>query len=150
MPRISKSILVPYSAKQMYSLVTDVPAYPQFLPWCSEAKIIATHEDGYTATVGFNLKGVKKSFTTRNVSQPYERITMSLVSGPFRNLNGHWNFVELEDSACKVEFELDYEFSSRLLASTIGPIFKKISNSMVDAFHTRALHQYGDQRSDSN
>ncbi len=150
MPQISKSILVPYSAQQMYSLVTDVPSYTTYLPWCSKAYVNAQHDDGYTATIEFNLKGIKKSFTTRNTTRPYQEIEMKLVSGPFQSLHGYWKFTDLGENSCKVEFELNYQFSSRILESTVGPVFKKISSSMVEAFHSQAVKQFGTPKNDSD
>ncbi len=148
MPLVRKSIITRFSARQIYELVTDVRSYPQFIPACRRGTINEMHADGYTATLDFNLSGLKKSFTTRNVAVPYEKITMELVAGPFRHLNGCWNFTELEADACKVEFEIDYEFSSRLFAAASVKVFNHISETMVSAFHEEAKRKYGQLRND--
>ena len=75
---------------------------------------------------------------------------MKLVSGPFQSLHGYWKFTDLGENSCKVEFELNYQFSSRILESTVGPVFKKISSSMVEAFHSQAVKQFGTPKNDSS
>ncbi len=142
MPVVRKSIITSFSARQIYDLVTDVKSYPQFIPACRRGTINEIHADGYTATLNFNLGGLQKSFTTRNVAIPYEKITMELVAGPFRYLNGRWTFTELDADSCKVEFEINYEFSSKLFAAASVKVFNHISETMVSAFHEEAKRKY--------
>jgi ribosome-associated toxin RatA of RatAB toxin-antitoxin module len=100
-------------------------------------------ENSVVASVGINFHGVKQSFTTSNQNTPPTEIRMSLVDGPFKTLHGTWTFKPLRDDACKVELDLQYEFSSRLLEQVIGPVFGMIANSMVDSFCKRAETVYG-------
>jgi ribosome-associated toxin RatA of RatAB toxin-antitoxin module len=143
MALVEKSMLVPYSAEQMFVLVDSVADYPQFLPWCGGTS--ATSVDGNTvhATVHINYHHIKQSFTTKNVRQPPHRIDIALKDGPFQQLDGCWQFMPLSDSACKIEFRLHYEFSSKLLEKAFGPVFHFIANSFVDAFIHRAEKVYG-------
>jgi ribosome-associated toxin RatA of RatAB toxin-antitoxin module len=85
-----------------------------------------------------NFHGIREQFTTENRNEPGRMIAMELVSGPFRHLRGHWRFTPLSEHACKVEFRLEYEISSRLLERLIGPVFHHIGNSFMDAFVQRA------------
>jgi ribosome-associated toxin RatA of RatAB toxin-antitoxin module len=127
-----------FSAEEMYSLVADVPKYPEFLPWCESGRIEFTHEDGVTAKIGMSLGGFKKSFTTRNVHVPGRQIKVQLVDGPFKQLDGLWDFVPLgEERACRVNLTLNYSFDS-LFGALVGPIFDKIADSLVDSFIKRA------------
>jgi ribosome-associated toxin RatA of RatAB toxin-antitoxin module len=145
---IEKSVLLTHSAAQMYGLVTDVASYPQFLPWCSDGVVLQTHDDGVTAKVGMSLAGFQHAFVTRNVQVANERLEMALVDGPFSHLDGRWVFRDLgtpEEPACKVTFDLTYDFSSPLLARVVGPIFDKIATSLIDAFVQRADALYGDR-----
>lgn len=142
MALVKKSVLVAYSAPQMFALVDDVAAYPQFLPWCGGASVSAVDGDTVHATVHIDYHHIKQSFTTENVRQPPQRIDMKLKDGPFRHLDGSWLFVPLGESACKIELELHYEFSSRLLEKAVGPIFHYIANNFVDAFVHRAEKVY--------
>lgn len=143
MPVISKSALVPYSASEMYDLVNDIAAYPDFLPWCGSSKVISRTDDEVRATVELSRSGIKKSFTTLNRLQKDKMIEIRLIEGPFKHLEGFWRFEKLNDLACKVMFDIEFEFSSRILAMTVGPIFSQISSTMIDAFTKRAGEVYG-------
>ena len=146
MKTVRKSVLIWYSPQEMFALVTDVPSYPQFLPWCDHALIREQDGQGMTAEVGIALAGVRKSFVTRNLHEPGRRVTMTLVEGPFSQLDGDWHFHPVGDGsqrACKVELELRYGFSSQALATLVGPVFDKIAASLVDAFVARAEKVYG-------
>jgi len=140
---VHKSVLIGYSAEQMYALVEQVEDYPKFLPWCGGVEVKEREGDRLVATLKINYHGVKHSFTTENTNTPYSAMRMELVDGPFRHLDGNWRFKPLRDDACKVEFDLHYEFSSRLLEQLIGPVFSKIANNFIDAFSRRAEAVYG-------
>ena len=138
MQRVKKSVLVPYSAADMFDLVDRVDRYPEFLPWCGGAAILEANERGKTARIEINYHGVRAHFTTDNVNQPPESIMVTLNSGPFRHLHGEWRFHALATDACKVEFELAYEFSTHVLEKVVGPVFAHIAGTFIDAFVHRA------------
>jgi ribosome-associated toxin RatA of RatAB toxin-antitoxin module len=146
MKTVQKSVLIWFSAQEMFNLVTDVDQYPQFLPWCDQASVLSEQDDSMTARVGIAFSGLKQRFTTRNTHVADREIHMELVEGPFSKLNGHWSFTPLAEGqrACKVEFTLSYDFSSMALAALVGPVFDKIAGSLVDAFVKRANQVYGD------
>jgi ribosome-associated toxin RatA of RatAB toxin-antitoxin module len=149
MKHVRKSVLLWYSAHEMYTLVTAVEQYPQFLPWCSKAEVLARHDDGVTARLGLAYMGVHHDFTTRNVNAPDASVTVSLVDGPFSLLDGTWLFKPLgrpgggEQAACKIEFDLRYAFASRALEAVVSPVFDKIAATFVDSFVRRAEGVYG-------
>jgi ribosome-associated toxin RatA of RatAB toxin-antitoxin module len=143
MPRVEKSILIGYSAQRMFDLVEDVESYPGFLPWCSATRIGFRSEQRTLATLHVNFHGAKAHFTTENAKEPPSLISLKLVDGPLRHLEGMWRFKPLGESACEVEFYLSYEFSYRLLEKIIGPVFNQIANTFVDAFVKRARQVYG-------
>jgi ribosome-associated toxin RatA of RatAB toxin-antitoxin module len=138
MHRVLKSVLVPYSAQRMFDLVDDVERYPEFVPWCSGAHVLALRPDGKTARLDIDYHGVKAHFTTANVNLPGQSIVVTLKDGPFRHLHGEWTFKALAPQACKVEFQLAYEFSTALLEGLVGPVFSHIANTFIDAFVRRA------------
>jgi len=140
---VQKNVLVSYSAEQMFALVEKVEDYPLFLPWCGGVNVLDRSERQLKATLSINYHGIKQSFTTQNQNTPPHRMEMHLVDGPFKQLHGCWNFTALREDACKIEFDLRYEFSSKLLEHLIGPVFGKITNSFVDAFCERAERVYG-------
>lgn len=143
MPEVNKSVLVHYSAVQMYELVDAVERYPEFLPWCGGASVPYRDERVTRATIQINYRGIKQSFSTENTKEPGRSMAIRLVEGPFRELDGTWRFTPLSDDSCKVELQLRYEFASRILAKLVGPVFGYIANSMVEAFVRRAESVYG-------
>ncbi len=146
MKTVHKSVLIWYSPREMYELVTRVADYPQFLPWCDQARVIESHDGGATAEVGIAFSGIHQRFTTRNTHITDSEVRMELVNGPFSQLQGQWNFLpvgEGEQRACKVELTLNYGFSNALLGKLVGPVFDKIAASLVDAFVKRAEQVYG-------
>ena len=145
---IEKTVLLTHSAAQMYALVTDVASYPEFLPWCTHGAVLETHPDGVTAKLGMALAGLNQSFVTRNTQVPDQRLDMKLVDGPFSLLEGRWMFYDLgsaDDPACRIVFDLRYDFSSAMLARVVGPVFDKIASTLVEAFVKRADAVYGDR-----
>lgn len=146
MKTVTKSVLIWYSPEEMFGLVTDVDRYPQFLPWCDRASVVAEDATGMTAQVGISFGGIRQSFTTRNTHVPGREVHMQLIDGPFSQLEGQWKFQpvgEGDQRACRIEFELRYGFSNIALATLVGPVFDRIAGSMVDAFVKRADEVYG-------
>jgi ribosome-associated toxin RatA of RatAB toxin-antitoxin module len=148
MKHVRKSVLLWYSPREMFDLVTGIERYPEFLPWCDRAELLAQHTDGVTARLGLAYMGVKHAFTTRNQHVAPEQVTVQLVDGPFSLLEGAWVFRALgrpgsEQPACKVEFDLRYAFSSPALEAVVSPVFDKVANTFVDCFVRRAEDVYG-------
>jgi ribosome-associated toxin RatA of RatAB toxin-antitoxin module len=145
MKTVHKSVLIWYSPAEMYDLVTDVAHYPEFLPWCDQASIVAQHATGVTAKIGIAFAGIHQTFTTQNEHQPGQEVHMKLLDGPFSELDGHWLFLPVgtdAQRACKVELTLNYGFGNATLGKLVGPVFDRIANSLVDAFVKRAEQVY--------
>ena len=145
MPEIRKSVLVEYSHAEMFALVDAVERYPEFLPWCGASSVAYRDDHTTRATIQISYRGIRQSFTTENTKVPPQTMSVKLVEGPFRTLDGDWRFMPLAEHACKIEFRLRYEFSSRLLEKLVGPVFNYIANTMVDAFVRRAETVYGER-----
>ncbi len=143
MAQLSKSALVMYSADQMYQLVDDINSYPQFIPNCADAKRQAISETVVEGSLLINKAGISKWFTTQNTLTSNHRIDMKLVNGPFKFLHGYWLFTPLDDNACKVELNLEFEFSSKMIELAFGKVFNHVTSSMVSAFTQRAKTVYG-------
>ena len=138
MKNIARSAIVEHSAAEMYALVENIEAYPEFLPWCTAAQVHERLPGRTRATLTVGVGGLSHAFTTRNDTRPGEAIDMHLVSGPFRRFEGRWRFVALAPDACRIEFSLQYEFSSRVLGKVLSPLFDGMADSMVEAFVRRA------------
>ncbi len=140
---VHKSVLLGYSVEQMFALVDRVEDYPLFLPWCGGVAVREREENRLVATITIQYHGMHHAFTTENTNTPPTAMKMQLLEGPFRHLDASWNFKALKADACKIEFDMHYEFSNRLLEQIIGPVFSMIANSFVDSFCRRAEAVYG-------
>ncbi|MHB1948367.1 MAG: type II toxin-antitoxin system RatA family toxin [Gammaproteobacteria bacterium] len=140
---IKRNALVSYTSRQMFELVDAVEEYPRFLPWCRSSHIISRSATEVEATLEIAWSGMHKNFTTRNHLYPHERIDITLVSGPFKHLEGRWSFIPLGDQGCKVNMELEFEFAGHIFDKLFQPVFNHIANSLVEAFVKRALEVYG-------
>ncbi|WP_196139596.1 type II toxin-antitoxin system RatA family toxin [Aliikangiella sp. G2MR2-5] len=138
MESIKRSALVPFSAEQMFSLVDDIERYPEFVPHCKGATIISRSENKVCARLDVAKSGIAKSFATENILVPFSHIEMKLLDGPFRHLSGRWIFTPLSENACKIELDLQFEFSNKLASMAFSGIFNQLIQSMVAAFTTRA------------
>ena len=150
MKHVKKSVLLWYSAHEMYTLVTAVEDYPQFLPWCAHAEVLEQGEAGMKARLTLAYGGVRHAFTTRNEHVPDRSVLVGLVDGPFSLLDGNWQFMPLggegtdaPERACKIELDLRYAFSSSALERVVSPVFDRVANTLVDSFVRRAEQVYG-------
>ncbi len=143
MESITKSVVVPYTAEQMYELVNNVTAYPEFLPWCSASQVHEQDEHYMKASVSLASGAVKQTFTTANTLTPGERIEVALVSGPFKQLNGYWSFEKAGDGMSKIDFRMSYEYKNRIIKLALNKIFTRIGDTLVSSFVERAHQLYG-------
>lgn len=143
MPVIRKSALVPYSAQAMFDLVERVEDYPGFLPWCGGTQLLSRTDEGMSAAITIDFRGIRQTFSTENVHQRPTSIRLRLMDGPFSRLQGGWTFKPLAEDACRIDLELDYEVGSGLIARVLSPVFGHIANTLVDAFVKEAERRYG-------
>jgi len=140
--KIIRSALVTYSALDMYKLVEAVPAYPQFLSWCTSTLVHEQRSDFQKASLTVVVAGIKQSFTTVNSLFAPERVEMRLFEGPFKNLQGEWRFIPLGEDGCKISLELDFEMTAGPMAKLFGKGFGKVADRLVDDFCKRAEKVY--------
>jgi ribosome-associated toxin RatA of RatAB toxin-antitoxin module len=140
---VNSSVLVAHSAARMFALVDAVEKYPEFLPWCGSTELIFRDAQITRAIIEINYRGIRQRFSTENAKREPELMQIRLIEGPFKTLDGSWRFIDLNGAGCKIELNLHYEFSNRLLEKLVGPVFGYIANSLVDAFVKRAQSAYG-------
>jgi ribosome-associated toxin RatA of RatAB toxin-antitoxin module len=134
MPRIERSALVGHSVNRMFELVNDIPAYPRRFGWCEAAQVLESTPDRMLARLELRFGALKTWFTTENLLSPPHHIDMRLSDGPFRRLEGRWQFHALDESACRVSLVLDFEPQSALLAPAMTLGFRGLADRMVDDF----------------
>lgn len=142
MTRVEKSALVKFSAQQMFDLVNDIEAYPQFLPWCSSSRILKRDDYLIEAELSISKGGFQKAFSTRNQLEYGRKMTVALLDGPFSHLTGEWHFLALRDDASKISLDLEFELSGKLASLAFGAVFNQICNTMVSSFTQRAKEVY--------
>ena len=148
MPTHAEKREMPYSAAEMYALIADIGAYPDFLPWCSAARIRSRRPidsgEVVDADLGISFKLFRERFGSRVTLRPDEnKIDVAYLDGPFRYLNNHWTFTPIDDQRCEVDFFVDFEFKSRTLQALIGLVFNEAMQRIVRAFEARAEDLYG-------
>lgn len=143
MTLINRSALVEYSAEQMFDLVNDIEHYPKFMQGCSSAKVLSQSDTELVGELSLGKAGISQRFTTRNQLQRPNLITMNLVEGNFSNFQAQWKFDALSETACKISFSMEFEFSSGLVGFAAGKLFSSSANNLVDAIVERAKQVYG-------
>jgi ribosome-associated toxin RatA of RatAB toxin-antitoxin module len=138
MPTVLKSVLVDRPAATMFALVDAVERYPEFLPWCSAARVEERTAQVTRARIDVDYHGLATHFSTLNRKRAPERMDLELVEGPFERFTGQWRFSPLGDEGCRVELQLDYAFANRALEALLGPVFAHIAETLVDRFVARA------------
>jgi len=141
--KVSRSALLPFSAMQMYDVVADIDAYPEFLNWCEGTEIVRSTDAELVACLKVAYKKLRFQFTTSNLNMPGESIELKLVDGPFSNLHGIWAFKPLGEGASKVSIDMDFNLDTKLVPGVVGKVFEKIISSQLDAFQKRAQQLYG-------
>lgn len=144
----SEKRIVPYSADQMYDLISDISLYPEFLPWCAATRIRARRPEGaqeiIDADMVISFKVFREKFGSRVVlDEDARKIDVSYLDGPFSYLNNNWKFIPQADGGCEIDFFVDFEFKSRTLQALIGMVFNQAMQQVVRAFEKRADELYG-------
>ena len=139
MHKYSNSIILPFSAKQLYEIVIDVESYPNFLPWCLSSKIVKKINDyNFDAELKVGYKSIDETYISRIKAEYEKKINSKAISGPFKSLDSTWYFKKVAKNKCKVDFLIEYQFKSFFLDKVMGGVFKKATMRMLDAFEERA------------
>lgn len=138
MPTVRKSVIVPHSCARMFALVEDVERYPEFLPWCAATEVFERTESITRARLDIEYRGLRTSIATRNLKTEPEEMILEFEEGPFERFRARWEFAPLGDAGCRVQYSMDYSFSSAALEAVLGPAFGYIAETLVDRFVERA------------
>ena len=139
MHKYSNSIVLPFSAKQLYEIVIDVESYPDFLPWCLSSRIVKKFDDSnFDAELTVGYKAIDEKYISRIKAEYEKKIISKAISGPFKSLDSSWYFKNIDKKQCRVDFMIEYQFKSFFLDKVMGSLFKKATIKMLDAFELRA------------
>ena len=151
---VSRSAILPYSSAQMFAVVNDIEAYPQFLNWCKEVEVVERASDQLSARMHIAYGKLAFAFTTRNTQIENRQINLELIDGPFSSFSGEWLFKPLVDEAdplaeqtrkiegCKISLQMDFNFERGLASVMMAKMFEKIATTQLDAFQQRAHQLY--------
>lgn len=142
MPTFTENKMLPYSAEQMFAMVSDVSKYPEFLPWCIGARVYNRTLSRFDADVIIGFKMFREKFTSRVTLERPNAVDVDYISGPMKQLYNHWRFTDQDDDTCLIEFAVEFEFQNRVLEQMIGRVFTEATERMVDAFEERAHALY--------
>ena len=142
MPHFADKKLMPYTQQQLFDMIADVASYPEFLPWCMDARVYNVKEGQFDADLIIGFKAFKERFTSRVTVKSPSSVEVDYIKGPMRELHNHWWLTEAEGGTL-VDFDVKFEFKSKLLGKLIGPVFGEATERMIGAFETRAKALYG-------
>ena len=144
MPRHEQKQAMPFSPAQMFDLVADIASYPEFLPWCSAARItkremLGDGRQALDADLVIGYKAFRGAYSSRvTLDRAAMKIDVSHQRGPFKYLNNHWVFLSQADGGCVVDFFIDFEFQNPIIRKLMDLVFTEAVRRMVHAFETRA------------
>ena len=137
MQEFQRSLLLPYAAEEIFQIINDVEKYSEYIPSVRRSNILSSEGNNELVSMKLDAKGITETLVTSNTSNPSTSITISLVEGPFDHLKAHWTFVGLEDLGCRVRLTVEFELKGRLLKTLLRPLYERIVDRLMSAFHTR-------------
>lgn len=143
MPRHHESRILPYSAEQIYAMVTDIARYPEFLPWVIALRVQSDTDTEAVADMIVGFKGLRESFSCRVEKSRPAMVKVSYIDGPMKHLDNEWHFQDMADDSCRVDFMVDFSFRNKMFEMLAGQFFDKAFRKMTAAFETRAAELYG-------
>lgn len=143
MHRHAEQRVLPYTAEQLFELVISVDRYPEFLPWCRACRIFDRAEDRFNADMVIGFKLLREQFGSRVTFEHPRWIDVTPTKGPFKHMENHWAFEDLDAGRCRIDFKVDFKFRSRVLDKLMGALFHEAVRKMVNAFEGRAREIYG-------
>ena len=135
---LKHSVLLPYSAHDIFALIEQAENYPQFLPWCSGVTILERSDDWVAARLEFSYLKLRFGLQTRNTKVRPVSLQVRLVEGPFKHFLGDWVLLPLGEIGCKVTFVVSFEIAKGILDAVAAPAIELVSHAMLNAFVKRA------------
>jgi len=135
---LERSVLLPYSAEDIFDLIETAENYPQFLPWCTAATILERSDDWVAARLEFSYLKLRFGFQTRNPKRRPEWLRIRLVEGPFKVFQGAWALKPVGRLGCRVSFTVSFEIADGAFDRLATPAVDFVARAMVDAFVKRA------------
>ena len=139
MKRIYKEEEINVAMSIIFNLINNIEEYPKFLPWCKKTEVTKESENLQIGKIFISKSFINWSFSTKNIIDRNKSISLSLIDGPFDQLDGSWNFKKIDDNNTLVSLEINYKFKNSLIELSIEPIFTTIMNSILESFVDQAF-----------
>ncbi|MCY3541740.1 MAG: type II toxin-antitoxin system RatA family toxin [Gammaproteobacteria bacterium] len=137
---IERSVLLPYAVADMFELVSDVDSYQEFVPWCQKSEVIESTDEYVVGTLQVQYAGLTERIVTKNILEPYEKIEMNLLQGPFAQFTGEWRFLDLGIGS-KATLDLSFDVHKHVLISLASRFIEKSVEKILHSFVRRAQSQ---------
>ena len=143
MPKASVKRLIECQKKDLIDLVLDIERYPEFVPFCFDAKIHESKDEGDLKKIVADLtigKGPFKDTYKSDVvfNKKNDTIYVKNIEGPLNHLSNNWNFVDKENGITEITFDIDFEIKNKFLNSLMVVSFQYGLEKIADAFQKRA------------
>lgn len=153
MSKLLKIELVHYPIRFLYELIMDIEAYPEFVPFCAQAKIISkalqeNQSEQITAELTADFKGFINRYTsvvTHDFNNLNAYVSSKMLSGPLEQLYSKWSLSKISDGQTKIEFQLDFQFKSFVLENLSKLFLSSMADKIMLAFLNRAKFLYEQQ-----
>ena len=143
MPKASVKRLIECEKKDLIELVLDIEKYPEFVPFCFDAKIYENKKDGDLQKIIADLtigKGPFKDTYKSDVAfnKKTDSIYVKNIEGPLNHLTNNWTFTDKNNGITEVTFDIDFEIKNKFLNSLMVVSFQFGLEKIADAFQKRA------------
>ena len=138
MREVTHSALIRQTPARLFALINDVERYPDFVPWCTHARVLERSAHEIVATLGLRRGVLQGEFTTRNELEPDRQVRMHLVNGPFKMLEGLWKLTPVGADGCRVDLTMRFAFRNAFTAVLFEQKFAETTSALMDAFVARA------------
>lgn len=141
MKKIHKEEDINIEITKIFHLINNIEKYPDFLPWCVKTEVEHESKNIINGKIFISKSFIKWSFSTKNTIEKNKSINLSLIDGPFEELNGKWSFIPIDENNTKVSLDINYKFKNSLIELSIEPIFTSIMNSILQSFISQAFKE---------
>lgn len=146
MKKIERSIVLPYTAEEMFHIVNDVASYPEFISWCSDTKVVSHSDYEMIADITISKAGFNQTYRTRNSLSDSRHIQIYLLEGPVKSLSATWGFQDLDNKkGCRVIFQIQFDAGNALFDIAMAPMINGFLKSMLKSLIKRAAKLHGER-----
>ena len=151
MPKASVKRLIECEKDDLIKLVLDIEKYPEFVPFCFDAKVYEEKNQGDLIKIIADLtigKGPFKDTYKSDVvlDKRKDTIFVKNIEGPLNHLSNNWTFIDKQNGITEIAFDIDFEIKNKFLNSLMVVSFQFGLEKIADAFQKRAEELFGSSK----